>query len=212
MKFEDHLKNALLENFPKDRITFVKGWRKRNTGNWRGPKGMPVALVHHHTAGARTDSKDPDHPGNKKGANSGVVNYCIQKNNSVPYCNFVADRDGHLYVLAAGPVWHAGLGDFPKRSRFAKLRVPRNQGNSYMAGVEIVSKGLKRDFTKMQLDCIDRLNVSLLEATGWKGFWRRTPNHKSWAPKRKIDTRYSDHKWRKRAVRALRRKRKYGAI
>lgn len=188
MSFADDLRASLISYAP-GRVVFVKGWRTRNTGEWRSRRKKPLMMLMHHTAGAATTSRDPKNKGNRKGANAGVVQYCVAKKNTVPYCNAVVDRDGTIYILAAGPVWHAGLGSF-KKTRWALHRIPDDSANGYTFGVEVVSKGLKQDFTEAQMESIADLTCSVKAACSWIGFGYRVANHKDWAPKRKIDTQY----------------------
>jgi len=185
MTYADDLKTAL-GKFAPGKVTYVKGWRTRNTGDWRS--GTPRMSMMHHTAGAATESTNPTNKGNRKGANNGVVAYCTAAKNSVPYCNAVVDRDGSIYILAAGPVWHAGLGSFSK-TRWMLWRIPADSANGYTFGVEIVSKGRKQDFTQKQLDSVAALNCAVRQASKWKGFKYRIANHKDWTT-RKIDTLY----------------------
>jgi len=200
--FENRLKESLARYAP-GRVKYVKGWRKRNTGKWRGKRGVPVMVIEHHTAGAATSSTNPKHKGNQPGANNGVVNYCIARHNSVPYCNAVVDRDGTIWILSGGPVWHAGRGDF-SGTRWDRWGIPTNAANSYTFGVEIISKGAKKDFTKQQKIAIRRLNCALREAACWPGFKYRIANHKDWTS-RKIDSRYPWQWYRRGSARAWRR-------
>lgn len=193
--FADDLKTALKKNWP-GRVVYAKNWRTRGD-NWNTGNGRPVGHMHHHTAGAATQSRDPKDPGNKKGANAGVVKWCINPKASHGWCNAVIDRDGTIYIVGAKAQWHAGLGSFAG-TRWEKLGIPANAANTRLFGTEVVSKGLKRDFTKAQLQAIDALNVSLREATGWKGFKLRCMNHKDWTT-RKNDTLYPWTKWVRRA-------------
>lgn len=162
---------------------------------WRGPNRLPVALVLHHTAGAATESTNPRAPGNQTGANAGQIAY-VQNHFEVPAANFTLDRDGTLYCHSFFPVWHAGLGSF-KGTLWSPLKVPDDAGNDYMMGVEIVSKGNKPDFTEKQFWTLRRLLMSMNTACQWGdrvGDMRiiRRPQHKDWAPNRKVDTRYTN--------------------
>jgi len=172
-----------------DKVVFIDDWDKVRRKPWPR-KGVPVALMVHHTAGAATSSRDPNHPGNRKGANAGIVNF-VQNHYKVPAANFTLDRDGTVYVHSAWPVWHAGRGSFKGVKPYDRLGINDNLGNDYMLGVEVVSKGLKRDFTKAQKVSLGKLANACKDAAGWKGFYRRLPNHRTWAPNRKIDSRYT---------------------
>ena len=172
-----------------DKVVFIDDWDKVRRKPWPR-KGVPVALMVHHTAGAATSSRDPNHPGNRKGANAGIVNF-VQNHYRVPAANFTLDRDGTVYVHSAWPVWHAGRGSFTGVKPYDRLGINDNLGNDYMLGVEVVSKGFKRDFTKAQKVSLGKLANACKDAAGWKGFYRRLPNHKTWAPNRKIDSRYT---------------------
>lgn len=203
MKFDKKLEKALAKYAP-GRVKYVAGWRTRNTGMWRGRKHVPTMIIEHHTAGAATESRNPKHKGNQPGANNGVVQYCVARHNSVPYCNAVVDRDGTIWITAAYPVWHAGLGDF-SGTRWDRHKIPLNSANSYTFGVEIISKGRRKDFTPQQIIAIRRLNCAVRAASGWKGFAYRIANHRDWAPRRKIDSKYDWEWFRRGSVKAWRR-------
>ena len=188
MSYAKKLERALRDRLG-DKVVFLDGWSEVKRKPW--PRtGVPVALMAHHTAGAATDSTNPRHPGNQKGANMGVVRF-VHNAAGIPKSNFTLDRDGTVYVHNAWPVHHAGLGSFKGVKQFAGLMIPDDMGNDYMLGCEFVSKGLKRDFTKAQKDSWGLLANACRDASGWRGFYMRLPNHKTWAPSRKIDTRYT---------------------
>lgn len=195
MTFSRDLEAALIARLGH-KVEFIPGWERKQRGFTWKRKGKPIALMAHHTAGARTSSRKASDPGNKKGANAGIVAFVHNRGN-VSRSNFTLDRDGTVYVSSAWAVHHAGLGSFNGVKRFAKLRIPDNRANDYLMGVEIVSKGQKRDFTAAQKESFGKLANAVRDAAGWKGMWMRLPNHKTWAPRRKVDTRYT--------LRALRR-------
>ena len=192
MFFPSRLKRALNKHLGPDRVVFMPHWNKDYTGKWLGPNGFPMALLLHHTAGAATESTDPRAKGNQRGANKGIVNY-VQNHFKVPAANFTLDRDGTVYVHAALPVWHAGLGSFRGKAPWNILSIPENQGNRYMLGVEIVSKGRKKDFTKAQKESLALLQEACGVAAKWPKLKRRSkvrhPRHKDWTD-RKIDILY----------------------
>lgn len=191
MSFVDDLRAALVSEFASDRLVFFKDWRKNRTGAWKGPKGKPVALFLHHTAAAATESTDPRAKGNQTGANSGVVNF-IQTHYKVPAANFTIDRDGTLYVHSGQAIWHAGLGSFKGKPPWNDLGIPDNDANRWCLGVEIMSKGKRKDFTRAQKQAVAALIRACANAGGWKPLWlKNRPRHKDWTT-RKIDILYSN--------------------
>jgi hypothetical protein len=187
MSYRDDIKRALRERLGS-KVVFMKDWDKRRRVPWG--HGVPDALMVHHTAGARTESTDPNDPGNQKGANEGVINF-VQNHYEVPAANFTLDRDGTVYVHSIWPVWHAGRGSFKSVRPYRALGIPDDMGNDYMLGVEVVSKGRKRDFTRAQKQSLGKLANACKDATGWSAFKMRLPNHRTWAPNRKPDTKYT---------------------
>lgn len=197
MTYNRRLRKALIKRLGAKKVVFMKGWRKNYTGPWLGKNRLPVALVLHHTAGAATDSTNPKAPGNQKGANAGIVNF-IQNHYRVPAANFTLDRDGTVYVHAAQPIWHAGLGTFAGKKPWNTLGIPQDMGNRYMLGVEIMSKGVKKDFTAAQKQNLVDLILACQEACKWQATaTRRLPRHRDWTT-RKNDIVYSNaevQKW-----------------
>lgn len=192
MLFEFRLRRALNKRLP-GKVVYMKDWRKNYTGKWFGPGHLPVALLLHHTAGAATESTDPKAKGNQKGANDGVINY-IEHHFRVPASNFTLDRDGTVYVHAANPVWHAGKGSFKNKKPWDLYGIGDNMGNRFMLGVEVVSRGKKKDFTRAQKESLKQLLDACGAAAKWPEPKRlamvRRPRHKDWT-NRKIDILYS---------------------
>ena len=193
MTFHADLKKALIAEFGKENVTFMRGWDSQHRGFGWKRGGLPLALMAHHTAGAATDSTDPKHKGNSKAADESQAKYVQNMNPSgTPGANFTLGRSGHLWVHAAYPCWHSGAGSFKGKKPYDTLRVPDNCAADYLMGVECVSKGAKRDFTAKQKDGFGKLARATQKAAGWKGFVKRLPNHKTWAGNRKVDTRYPE--------------------
>ena len=197
MTYAARLQKALKKELP-GKVVYFNGWQKIKTGRWKGAKRRPVGLMLHHTAAAATESPDPKNPGNKKGANNGVINY-IQTHFRVPAANFTLDRDGTVYVHAAYPVWHAGVGSFRGKKPWSIMGIPDNAANDYVLGVEIMSKGRRRDFTAAQKASLAALIRACAAATAfeWEPLWlKNRPQHKDWTD-RKIDTRYTNDEIKK---------------
>ena len=191
MTFATDLRAALLDQLGRSWVVFMPQWDTRRRCSWQGAGAVPVAMVIHHTAAAATDSTNPANPGNQRNANAGVIEY-IQHKFEVPAASCTLDRDGRVFVHSVYPVWHAGLGSFEGKKPWASLKVPNNQGNDFMAGVEVMSKGLKRDWTAAQEDSLVFLLRAWRDAAGWDniGLLRR-PRHRDWTT-RKIDPVYSN--------------------
>lgn len=193
MLFELRMRRQLNKHVGK--VVYLKTWKTKTRGiGWADYTKLPVALLLHHTAGAATESTDPKHKGNQTGANMGQVNF-IQNHYPVPAANFTLDRDGTLYVHSVFPVWHAGKGDFVGKKPWDLFRIPKDQGNDWMLGVEIVSKGVKKDFTKAQKEQLKNLLEAVGVASRWPVLKRlslvRRPQHKDWTT-RKVDLRYTN--------------------
>jgi len=190
--FKSRFKKALVAELG-DKVVFQKQWSLRRRGKWRGANGLPDALMLHHTAGAATESTDPKAAGNQHGANDGIIRF-IQSHYPVPAANFTLDRDGCVYVHSIWPVWHAGKGSFKNVKPWNLFSCPDNMGNDYFLGVEIMSKGRKKDFTRAQKQSLKALQEACGEACRWPVAKRRAtirhPRHKDWAPNRKPDIIY----------------------
>ena len=189
--YADRLKKQLAAELP-GKVVYFKDWKKKRRVSWKGAKSRPAGLMLHHTASAATESTDPKAKGNQKGANNGVINY-IQSHYEVPAANFTLDRDGTVYVHSAYAVWHAGKGSFRGKEPWDSLGIPDDQGNDYLLGVEVVSKGRKKDFTKAQKDSLGALIQACAAASDtWMPLWLKgRPRHKDWTT-RKIDILYTN--------------------
>lgn len=183
MTFAAKLRAALLDQLGKDWVTFMPKWDQERRGiTWRHG-GVPDALMLHHTAACN---------GDKTGANASIIDY-IQNHYTVPAANCTLDRDGRVYIHAAYPIFHSGLGSFRGRAPWSALKIPDNVAHDYLAGVEIMSKGLRKDFTVHQQDSLVFLLRAWRDASGWDNIGTlRRPQHRSWAPQRKVDLKYSD--------------------
>lgn len=194
MNYAARLRAALQKQLPESQLHFMAGWQREwYRSSWAGKGGLPVALMLHHTAGAATDSTAATAPGNKHGANAGVIKFVNRHPDfDMPCSAFTLDRDGCVYVNAALPCYHAGKGTFTN-TEWSKLGIPKDSANSYLLGVEIVSKGVKADYTAAQKQSLAALARACAAASGWPDTSTlRLPRHKDWAPTRKVDIKYSN--------------------
>jgi hypothetical protein len=191
MTYARTIRQALTHRLGADNVVFLKGWAEQHRGiYWQGPGGVPQALMVHHTAAAATDSTRSSDPGNRDSANIGIVKY-INSHWNAPASNFVLMRSGRVYVCTVQPCWHSGVGTFNGKPPFDELEIPPNRFADYGMGVEVVSKGLKEDFTAAQRKNLGLLANAVRDSAGWYGFVKRLPNHRTWAGPRKVDTRYA---------------------
>ena len=182
-------------------IEWMSGWKNTWHGmsKWRGKNGNPVALMLHHTAGASTESTDPNHKGNKCSADEGQKKFVHRHPSfSSPASQFCLLRCGRLAINAYLPCYHAGKGDF-SGTEWKGHGITKDSANSYLMGIEIVSMGKKDDLTEAQWATLAKLAVVLKDLYGWKDtstFY--FPRHRDWAPTRKPDIRASNKRVQKK--------------
>jgi hypothetical protein len=190
-QFKKALDNSGIE------LEWMSGWKNTWHGMsaWRGKGGNPVALLLHHTAGASTESKDPNHKGNQCSADNGQVKFVHRHPEfNSPASQFTLRRCGKLAINAYKPCYHAGKGDF-KGTQWSGLGIPKDSANTYLMGIEIVSKGLKDDLTDNQWKTLAKLAETLRKLYGWKDLSTYYfPRHKDYAPTRKVDIKASNKK------------------
>jgi len=178
-------------------IEWMSGWKNTWHGmsSWKGKNGNPVALMLHHTAGASTDSTDPKHKGNQCSADDGQVKFVHRHPEfKSPASQYTLRRCGKLAINAYKPCYHAGKGDF-SGTEWKGLGIPKDSANSYLMGIEIVSKGLKDDLTENQWRTLATLATTLSDLYGWGDTSTfRFPRHKDYAPDRKVDIKASNKK------------------
>lgn len=151
-------------------VEFVPGWESRGAG-----KLTPRGAVNHHTAGSLSGGTAASLRVVTFGR-PGLVN---------ALCNTYSDRNGKLYVVAAGVAWHAGVGGWLSLA-----------GNSTVLGHEAENDGVGEPWDPFHLEMLadlDRVQCAVF------GFG--PPNvceHKEWTS-RKIDrTGIDGPAWRRR--------------
>lgn len=147
----------------------VSGWKTRGHGSFA--TGGPLGVLAHHTAGPASGAYPSE---------SVVVNG--RPDLAGPLANLGLDRNGTWIVIAAGSAWHAGTGSISW--------CPKNQGNSYLIGVEAESVGTRDDWTPAQRANYPRGVAALLRYLRLPA--SRAIGHKEWAPGRKVDPAFWD--------------------
>jgi hypothetical protein len=148
----------------------IDGWRTRGSSTFN-----PRGAVHHHTAGGRT-------------GNAPSLGICINGRTGLPgpLCNVLMGRNNVVYLIAAGRANHAGTGGWMGLS-----------GNSSVYGLEHENVGTtaepwRADQVLAASKCLAALIVGRANAS-------MVPQHKEWAPTRKVDC----HSLRGADVRAM---------
>lgn len=166
------------------------GVRYELTPGWDDPKiaadGVwePAYVIQHHTANGGAAGNAPS------------LNWVLHNEyHPIRACHFLIGRDGLVHVVYALKCYHAGKGGPGSWGDGPHVAQDSMNGRSY--GIEVESKGTSTvpsyvdGFTPAQLDALARLDAVLLDLLGAKGEGRII-NHRTWAPGRKTDTRYSD--------------------
>jgi hypothetical protein len=148
-----------------------QGWqtRARGSGGYANAS-RPWCVMWHHTASSPSTS-----PQN-------LARYTAETGSNAPIANVNVERDGSVWLLAAGPTNTNGKGN---AMTFTKGRVPQDSMNSYAFGMEIVNNGVGEPYPQVQIDAAfvvaDVVNARLGNAPD------DVATHWSYAPTRKID-------------------------
>ena len=126
----------------------------------------PGYIMMHHTASTDFDN---------------TVAYMCRRTSAVS-AHFVVGKNGEVAQLVplTKRAWAAGIGG-------PYGLIPKNSGNAYCVAIEMVNKGDNRDeYTTAQLRALDELIAHIDKEIG-----RKLPiiDHKTYAPRRKIDMR-----------------------
>lgn len=141
-----------------------KNWKSRGRPYNLYPRGI---LVHHDASSTSS-------------GNWGALNIVRDGRAGLPgpLSQFVLGRDGQVMVVAAGYANHAGYGG-------PKAGVPKDQGNTYLIGIEAANNGIGEKWSNKQLNAYYRLCAALMDWLGIKDV-NKVIGHKEWTS-RKID-------------------------
>lgn len=178
----------------------VPGYASKGIDPYNGRSDFKGVLLHH-TAGTNS------------------LNYIVNTNPYAPVraCHFLVQRDGTVQVVSAVGAYHAGKGGPVTLAK--GVTIPKDQGNQYLYGIEIESKGTTPNIGKalggMTVDQVvstGLLCAALLNAM--RPTWKSLPvtrviRHRDWTP-RKIDV-LQDLDWWHQVIGIARRNRKDAA-
>lgn len=143
------------------------GWQTRARGSGGYDSGRPTHVMVHHTASPPSWSGQRD------------ADYCTVQDSDAPLANLCLDRDGVVWVLAAGATNTNGKG----RDTWGG-GVPDNSMNSYAIGIE-ANGGYGSSWPPAQCDAYVALVDALCRTYGIPN--NNVRGHVEWAPDRKID-------------------------
>jgi hypothetical protein len=151
----------------------VDGWqhRARSSGGFDGDR--PWAVMWHHTASATSPEND--------------VNYICYGSPDAPISNLLLDRDGVVWVCAAGATNTNGKGGPWSTTRGV---VPQDSMNTHAVSIEAANDGVGEWWPQVQIDAYFTLSLTLAERLGLQP--DDICEHQSWAPDRKIDPAVAD--------------------
>ena len=178
------------------RVQTVPGWDNLTIGKY-GTRWQPCGVVLHHTANSGAKGDAPS------------LGWVVHN----PYapvraCHLLVARSGLVYLVYALGCYHAGKGG---PMTVDGVSVPRDEGNRYLFGIEIESKGTDASvtagehetdgFTPAQVDAAARAAAALVRLLGRDE--RAVIRHRDWAPGRKSDVLQPLGFWREKVAAVL---------
>jgi hypothetical protein len=143
------------------------GWqeRARSSGGFAEP---PLGTCWHHTASSASVNSD--------------LGYMIDGSDDAPIGNMLLDRDGVVWLIAAGAANTQGKGG---PHTFSRGTVPLDSGNSRCWGIEVANNGVGETWPQVQIDAYFAASNALSEMFG--NLPTDLMTHHEWAEDRKID-------------------------
>lgn len=148
------------------RVLEYDGWETRARSS--GAIADLMGVVVHHTASDTTPQNDAD--------------YIARYADAAPIAQLFLDRDGVVWVIAAGAANHAGKGGPYTTSAGV---IPLDSANTRTIGIEAANTGVGEPWPTVQTDAYVRLVAALCDAYGLTV--RDVLLHATWAETRKID-------------------------
>lgn len=171
-------------------VQLVPGWDDPSIGKY-GSGWQPSGVVLHHTANGGAPGDAPS-----------LAWVVRNKYAPVRACHLLIGRSGLVYLVYALGCYHAGMGGPLK---VAGTSIPRDQGNRYLYGIEMESKGTDPSmtagahepdgFTPAQVDAAARAAAALVKLLGRDE--SAVIRHRDWAPHRKSDVLQPLDTWRR---------------
>lgn len=149
------------------------GWETRARGSGGFDGNRPWAIAWHHTASRSSPEAD--------------AGYIATGDDDAPLANLLVDRDGAVWVIAAGATNTNGKG---YAMRFSRGTVPDDQMNTHAVGIEIANNGVGETYPTAQIEAAFAASLAIAAAYGLDP--ADVGTHQAWAPDRKIDPATAD--------------------
>lgn len=146
------------------------GWQQRARGSGGYQSPAPLCVMWHHTASNPSSDGQQD------------ADYCAVYAQDAPLANLYIQRDGTVWVLAAGATNTNGKG---KSMSFSRGVVPADSMNTNAVGIEVANNGVGEAWPQVQIDAFFAVSNAV------NAHLRNRPDdvasHAEYAPDRKID-------------------------
>lgn len=153
-------------------IEYGEWWtRARGSGGYAA--GRPWCVAWHHTASSASPESD--------------AAYIATGAPDAPLANLLVDRDGVVWVLAAGCTNTNGTGG---PLTFSRGTVPADSMNTYAVGMEIANNGVGESYTAAQIAAAFAASLAICASEALEPTDAFT--HAEYAPSRKIDPATAD--------------------
>ena len=151
------------------------GWQTRARSSGAYAAGKPLCVMWHHTAsGASADGIDD-------------VDYIAVGSADAPLSNLYIDRQGYVWVIAAGATNTNGKG---KSMEFSRGVVPADSMNTHAVGIECGNNGVGETWPQAQVDALFAASNCINANCGNQP--TDVGTHQFYAPDRKIDPATAD--------------------
>jgi hypothetical protein len=143
-------------------VVEYSGWQSRSRDSG-GYEQLRAVIVHHTASNPGSDGE-------------GDAAYIAEGSDIAPIAPLLLDREGRVWVLAAGACNHAGSGG-------PIGQLPQDDGNRYAIGIEAGNNGVGEPWPQIQTDNY----VRLVDALCARYNIQQVTAHREYAPDRKID-------------------------
>lgn len=146
------------------------GWQTRARGSGGYTGNAPLCVMWHHTASNPSSDGQAD------------ADYCAVFAADAPLANLYIQRDGTVWVLAAGATNTNGQGN---SMNFSRGTVPKDSMNANAVGIEVANNGIGEYWPEVQINTFFAASNAVNAMVGNR--MDDICTHNVYAPSRKID-------------------------